>query len=435
MDRPLKAIAVVLTALALLLSFAVPAFAGSDGNNEHKTHHGHYVKPPPPPDAPPVVPNPNCTLVIPADMLTAVGLATPYRLRATDPAAGPCNEANPAQSAFVEAAILDQTTGQLSLYRPLVIDNGTMPAIPPVVPVLPDQSVVAIWFGFQGDVLTLKGGRGCVNGVPGSPFGQFGYCNAISFFAQTNAAIKQGKLVVPALGTARDGLTCPSVRDFDVVDQDQSDNLDTTYLALANGQTAQFSTQNAATLGQSTVITNASDNGLLNRKIDVALGCTPMTAPDMTQGGAVTPALPLNELQADAGQQAPIALIPLNNPMAQINGRNSIAKTDLYRLGVDQNLINPRRETPTMYCTNLAGVQVNRLALDQPLLAAVTSPDPAFPELHAFLVNRLNESWTNLGCPALTGRATAFDPAPVMAFPTPEPVVGALDQIHDDWNW
>ena len=46
--------------------------------------------------------NPNCTLIVPANPLTAAGLATPYQLTATDPAAGPCNEANAGQTAFVQ---------------------------------------------------------------------------------------------------------------------------------------------------------------------------------------------------------------------------------------------------------------------------------------------------------------------------------------------
>src|ERR1700722_15490016 len=44
--------------------------------------------------AAPAVPNPNCTIIVPPDPLTATGLATPYQLTATDPAQGPCNEAN-----------------------------------------------------------------------------------------------------------------------------------------------------------------------------------------------------------------------------------------------------------------------------------------------------------------------------------------------------
>src|SRR5581483_8684579 len=46
--------------------------------------------------------NPNCTLIVPANPLSAQGLATPYQLTATDPANGPCNEANNNQTAFVQ---------------------------------------------------------------------------------------------------------------------------------------------------------------------------------------------------------------------------------------------------------------------------------------------------------------------------------------------
>src|SRR5215470_920978 len=89
------------------------------------------------PDPPPP-PNLNCTLLVPDDPLTAKGLATPYQLVATNPADGPCHEVDPNQSAFVEASILDPVTGHISIYRPLVIDQGTDPAVPPVVPNLPD---------------------------------------------------------------------------------------------------------------------------------------------------------------------------------------------------------------------------------------------------------------------------------------------------------
>src|SRR6266567_6004723 len=143
-------------------------------------------------------PNPNCTLVVPANPLSAQGLMTPYQLVATDPAAGPCNEANTAQSAFVQAAILDPATGKISIYAPLVIDQGSKPAVQPTPPPLPAKAVVGIWFGYNGNNLTLQkirrghhrthfsirgaGAGNCVNGANGSVFGQFAYCNAPAFF-------------------------------------------------------------------------------------------------------------------------------------------------------------------------------------------------------------------------------------------------------------
>ena len=59
-------------------------------------------------------PNANCTIIVPANPLSAQGLATPYQLTATDPAAGPCNEANCAQTAFVQGAIVNPATGTIS---------------------------------------------------------------------------------------------------------------------------------------------------------------------------------------------------------------------------------------------------------------------------------------------------------------------------------
>ena len=77
-------------------------------------------------------PNPNCTVIAPANPISAAGLATPWQLVATNPANGPCNEANANQAAFVQADILDPATGTISAYEPLVIDQGTQPAVAPV---------------------------------------------------------------------------------------------------------------------------------------------------------------------------------------------------------------------------------------------------------------------------------------------------------------
>ena len=72
--------------------------------------------------------NSNCTIIVPDDPLSAAGLATPYQLTATTPADGECHETNPNSSAFVQAAIIDLATGQISIYNPLVIDQNTTPA-------------------------------------------------------------------------------------------------------------------------------------------------------------------------------------------------------------------------------------------------------------------------------------------------------------------
>jgi hypothetical protein len=349
-------------------------------------------------------PNPNCTLVVPANPLSAQGLATPYRMTATDSAQGACKESDTAQSAFVQATIIDPATGKLSVYDPLVVDQGARPAVQPVTPRLPARAVVGIWFGYNADNLTLRDTNGslrqgkCVNGLNGSVFGQYAYCNAPAFFTAANAAITAKKLTVPALGTASDGMPCMSTRDFALIDQDQSDNVTTQYLTTADGRTAQSTAANKARMANAQKLANPSDNALLDAFVDPALGCKPWTAPDLADNGAMVTSLAMDELQANAHQGAPSALIPLNNPMTLANEMFSTAKTNLYRAGVDQPAL-PAGQTPTDYCRNMDTMQAARLQKDMQVLAAQGSPAPTEADsLYTFMGMRLQQSFDNLKC-------------------------------------
>ncbi len=359
-------------------------------------------------------PNMDCTLIVPSHPLTAKGLATPYQLVATDPNNGPCNEAEATQEAFVQGSIFDFNTGKIYVYNPLVIDKGTKPAVAPVVPAVPNGAVVALWFGFNGANLTLQATNNslqegqCTNGTNNSIFGQFAYCNAPLYFGEVNQSISLDRLNVPALGTALDGKPCPSVRDFAVVDQDQSDNVTSAYLLTAKGQTAQATDANKAALPQATEINNGSDNGLLDAFIDPALGCKPWTAPDLANPGAMATALPLNELQAMVDQRNPMALVPLNDPMV-LNGANfSRTKLNAYRAGVDQPIArNDGQADPKAYCQNLVTVGSPRIALDATMTVKMTTPDPAVGNtLFTFLTQRFAASYTNLNCDKLLGKAS-----------------------------
>ncbi len=340
--------------------------------------------------------NGDCTLIVPADPLTAIGLATPYQLVATNVNNGPCNEANKAQAAFVQAAIFDPATSTLSVYNPLVVDQGTQPAIPPIMPQLPQGAVVGIWFGFNGNNLTLQGTNNslqtgkCVNGIAGSNFGQFAYCNAPAFFQAANQAIQAGKLIPPPVGTARDGLPCPTVRDFSVVDQDQSDNVTAAYLVNGKGQTAQMTTANVAALQNAQPQVNASDNRLLAVGIDAALGCTPWMASDLADPGQLATALPLNELQAAAQQAVPVALVPNRDPMVVVNNEPNLDKVNAYRIGVDQPTVQNLDAAATfLYCANLFAIAPQRILLDAPQTQIRPSPDPAVANsLFTFLAQR-----------------------------------------------
>ena len=355
--------------------------------------------------------NGDCSIIVPANPLTAQGLATPYQLVATNPDNGPCNEANKAQAAFVQGAIIDPATGAISIYNPLVIDKGTQPAAQPVLPTLPQGAIVGIWFGSNGNNLTLRGTDGslkasnCVNGVNNSNFGQFAYCNAEAFFQAANQAIQAGKLVPPALGTGRDGMTCPTVRDFGVVDMDQSDNVTTTYLVTANGQTAQMNAANSAALQNTTAQVNGSDNRLLAVALDSALGCSPWMAPDLANAGNMASALPLNELQAAAHQAQPVALVPNHDPMVLVNNQRNLDKLNAYRAGVDQPMVNdPAQSNTQSYCASLRMIGPSRMLADAPFTIQQPSPDTAVANsLLTFLEQRFVASYeaNGLNCTKL----------------------------------
>ncbi|HEU5199628.1 MAG TPA: hypothetical protein VFU32_08320 [Ktedonobacterales bacterium] len=344
--------------------------------------------------------NEDCTLIVPNRPLTAAGLATPYQLVATDPNQGACNETNPMQSAFVQGAIIDPATGQISIYNPLVIDQGTKPAVLPGLPQLPANAVIGLWFGSNGDTLRLggdTGGGNCVGGLHNDPFGQFSYCNAPKFFAAANQAIRDGKLAPPALGTGKDGKPCPTVRDFTIVDQDQSDNVTTTYLFTSDGRVAPNTAVNRAGLAGAQVQSNGSDNALEAIAVDTALGCTPWMAPNLADDGAMVPALPLNELQAAADQAAPVAIVPDGDPMVLSNGQANQRKRNLYRQGVDQP--TDASGDTAAYCQNMLANGPARFQLDMQFTMDRPSPDAgAATNLFTFLAQRFNASLQNLNC-------------------------------------
>ena len=188
----------------------------------------------------------NCTLSVPANPLTAKGLATPWQL------GDGCSQANfGTEGAFVEATIL-APNGKLQVYNPLVITAGTTPAAAQVQPKIARGSAVIIDVGFNGTNLVLVGPGAqqgnCVDALGQSVIGQVSACNAVSFYRMANFEIADRLLKVPALGTSADGQACLTTRSFAVVDQDQSDNVITSYLMNGNGQTAQDTAVNTAAL-------------------------------------------------------------------------------------------------------------------------------------------------------------------------------------------
>ncbi|KAG0047671.1 hypothetical protein BGZ83_007315 [Gryganskiella cystojenkinii] len=343
-----------------------------------------------------------CTLTVPAQPLTANGLATPYILMT-----GGCDQTNPAQQVFVEATVFDPATSTFSVYHPLVINQGTVPAIKPVLPILPKNAIVGIWFGANSNSITLKGDIGtCVNGLSNQDvFGQVAFCNAQNFFAAVKAA--KG-VVIPPLGNDVLGKACPTTRSFGIIDQDQSDNVITTY--LMKGTTfAQTTAANRKTLGQVKEISNGSDNALVADFIDPAIGCKPFKAPSLMEAGVMLGSLALNELHATQ-QAAPVAEVPAADPMVLSNNQPSLAKLNAYRLGVDQTVLTSLNQATTLaYCTNLGMIGPAYIQRIQKLIQNGPSPMPDVANnLLTFMGQRYAASWTNLGCDKTLNKPSAI---------------------------
>jgi hypothetical protein len=189
-------------------------------------------------------------------------------------------------------------------------------------------------------------------------------------------------------------MTCPSVRDFSLVDQDPSDNVTTSYLITQDGRLAQNTSANATTLTGSTAMGNGSDNRLLAIALDSAIGCAPWEAPDLSDPGHMVTAQPLNELQAALYQDGPVALVPSGDPMTLVNGRPSLAKQNLYRVGVDQPLEPSVAEASADehgFCRNLLQLAPARIEADRAWTIVAASPDPATANnLFTFLAARLS---------------------------------------------
>ena len=341
----------------------------------------------------------NCTLIVPRNPLSARGLATPWQL------SDGCTQANPSEEAFVESTIL-APNGKLSIYDPLVVTQGTTPAVQPKAPSVPRGSQVIINVGFNGNNLVLEGagayqGR-CIDAFGNSIIAQTSACNASAFYADANAQIARGRLRVPRLGYGTDGQACETTESFALIDQDQSDNVDSAYLMNDNGQTAQATVANKNAMTGATVLANGSDDGLLAHFIDPVLGCTPFKAPDATTTTGADSSQALESLSARQDQKGAIALLPVNDPQLLVAGQFSIGKTNAYRALADQPLLPPwtnKNQNAAAYCQDMVNIQPRTLQLDMGKETGFTSPVPDVgDDLATFMGARLDASFTNLNC-------------------------------------
>lgn len=353
----------------------------------------------------------DCTLVLPADPLSAAGLSTPFILTGAG-----CAEDSLNTGAFVQAAIYDPGLHKIYAYNPLIVDAAHPgPAIAPAVPTLPAGAVVALWFGYDGNNLFISGplpAANCVSGLTAAMgatvFSQFSYCNAVAFFTAVNGDPTLIASIPLPGNSAVDGKPCPTIRDFRVVDQDMSDNLPTEYLRVtATGNYAQNTAANQTAIGAGNFskIVNPSDERLVSLAMDPKIGCTPWKVQDLADApGNLVATLATNELLSAAHPPSPVAFIPANDPMAMDGANINLAKVDLYRAGVNQP---PQATTdhadPTLYCRNIRAIHPVNLLADKAFFALPgSSPNPATSDtLFTFMALRYVAAYQILGCSAL----------------------------------
>jgi hypothetical protein len=421
----------VAVALGLVIGAVIAFQAGSSNSGINQVALGTPVSPTPSASIPgsmtatPATTNVDCDIIVPANPLSARGLATPYQLTGTDgrtPAESGCRMSDAVKlGAFVQATILDPATGALSVYDPLVVTQGTRPAVRPSVPTIPANAVVTIDFGFNGKDLfqvgatpTTLADANCVNGQAESIFGQESFCNGINFFDAVQKDERDGLLKVPSPGISDKiiasggdmgtGHVCPVTRNFEVADQSSANDVTTEYLLNPlTGQTAQDTTSNAGNIAGATLLYSRSDNTLLDQFLDPVLGCTPFQAPDLANNDQPTSSQALDEILAGAYQPKIAALVPESDKVVRGgDGGFDAAKTDLYREELGQAPIgNQTNKTsaPEMYCQNLVDIQTPFLAANQTLLSTGQSPVTAVGgNLLTFMASELNMAFTNLGC-------------------------------------
>jgi len=416
-------------ALGLVIGGVLAFQAGSSNSGTYQVPLGTPVSPTPTPSVPSstttsATTSVDCDIIVPANPLSAQGLATPYQLTGTDgmsPAKSGCQMSNGAKlGAFVQATILDPATGALSVYDPLVVTQGTKPAVKPAVPRIPANAVVTIDFGFNGKDLfqvgatpTTLADASCVNGQARSLFGQESFCNGINFFNAVRKDERAGLLKVPSPGTSDNitpsggdlgtGRVCPVTRNFEVADQSSANDVTTEYLLNPlTGQTAQDTTSNAGNIAGATLLFSRSDNILLDQFLDPVLGCTPFQAPDLANDDQPASSQALDEILAGASQPKIAALVPESDKTVLNGDEFDAAKTDMYREELGQAPISTQTDKtsdPEMYCQNLVDIQTPFLAANQKLLATGQSPATAVGDnLFTFMANELNMSFSNLGC-------------------------------------
>jgi hypothetical protein len=283
-------------------------------------------------------------------------------------------------------------------------------ALPTPVNFTLGDHVVGIWITSNEIGLTLTNAVGimngrCVTGPSGSPFGLFAYCNADMFWNTVNSLVQQGKITLPPLGVAVDGLPCPTLLDYLIAGP--GIDVPTRYLVTNLGAVVQKTTNNMKMFNIQAELGNNGNNRLLFM-INAAIGCNNLLIRDASDPGMNSTALPLNILQGMLFTQ-PKALIPINDPNVQTNGQSDLVKLNIYRLALDepQSAVIGGDNDPTTFCRNFGQVAVSRLKSLATQLKNTVGPTPG-QTLFSYMVYRGSAIYALYNCAQLTGVPDPF---------------------------
>lgn len=270
-----------------------------------------------------------CNIIVPENPLSTEGISKPYIT-------------NCLTDIFVEMTIFNVVSRQFYIYNPTVTTSITYTTYQN--PEIPDNSMIGIWFSSNNTPFRLSSTNtslidgNCIDGYNYSYFEYFAYCNARNFFMIVNRLLAINAFTIPS----------------------------PTYLT----------NRNYAFLYQ-------YDNPRLLSimKKNILEEYFSFTAPDILNTIKKT-SLALNELQANLSRNQ--VYIPIHHPVVLVNNKPNLEKLNLYRIGVNQPILQELKDDTLTYCINICSETKSFLT--------ITNIDKKF------IYDRFNHNWNIMNC-------------------------------------
>lgn len=341
-----------------------------------------------------------CSVIVPNNPLTEIGLSTPYILKSFKNSSLNCNIGN--NSIFIEAVILDLNNGNYEVYNPIIIDEYIVD-YKVIKPIIPENSIIGIWFSSNNLKFRLTGSTdsyniinsvidgNCIDGIENSPFGNFAYCNAYYFFLKANSLVNKNIINIKPLKN-----NCLTTRSYAFIPRYEISSISSySYIILDNNTLIQNEIFNI-TNNYKKIININSNNRLLNDFINPSTNCIINNFKNCLAFNEIYSSYTINENNQ--------ALIPYNHPNVLVNGKINLEKLNYYRIGFNQKTINTVDNYENVnFCNNIYNDALNYMYENYDYLNNFSSPDYKIAtNLLNYICNRFIETWKILDCENLT---------------------------------